>query len=106
MVYVTCFRSGEVLKIIDTDNSFVFSLDIAADNSVFATAAQDGCVRVYSRRHDWSCTRWVGRPEAPARRLLCSVLLFSESLPPHLLPPPVYIYLSLDASTALPCPSE
>lgn len=57
MVFVTDFFSGQVLKRIDTDNSFVFSLDIAADNSVFATAAQDGCVRIYSRAHRWECVR-------------------------------------------------
>jgi WD40 repeat protein len=57
MVFVTDYYSGEVLKKIDTDNSFVFSLDISEDNEVFATAAQDGCVRIYSRAQDWECQR-------------------------------------------------
>jgi WD40 repeat protein len=56
-VFVTDFFSGEVLKKIDTDNSFIFSLAISADNSVFATAAQDGCVRIYSRARQWQCDR-------------------------------------------------
>lgn len=57
MVYVTDYHSGAVLKKIDTNNSFVFSLDVSADNAVFATAAQDGCVRIYSRENDWDCLR-------------------------------------------------
>jgi WD40 repeat protein len=57
MVFVTSYRTGDVLKIIDTDNSFVFSVDISADNTVFATAAQDGCVRIYSRKQRWECVR-------------------------------------------------
>lgn len=59
MVFVSDFHSGDVLKKIDTANSFVFSLDISADNSVFATAAQDGCVRIYGRNQDWQCQRYV-----------------------------------------------
>ena len=56
-IFVTDFNSGEVLKKIDTDNSFVFGLDISSDNMIFATAAQDGCVRIYSRRNNWRCIR-------------------------------------------------
>jgi WD40 repeat protein len=57
MVFITDYFSGEIIKKIDTDNSFVFDLDLAPDNSVFATAAQDGCVRIYSRDHNWECSQ-------------------------------------------------
>lgn len=78
-VFVTDYWTGSIMKEIDTDHSFVFSVSIAEDNSVFATGAQDGCVRIYSRFHRWRCQRVIKQQSPGVCRIIWAVQLFTTA---------------------------
>lgn len=74
------YETGEIIKEINTENSFVFDISIAQyDDGLFvATASQDGVIRIYSG-HDFTCVKTLKQRSTGVCEIVWAVQLYSDS---------------------------
>ena len=80
MLLISHFETGRIIKEIDTDQSFVFSISIKQNQSVniIATASQDGNVRIYDCDMDYQCVRVIKQSSVGVCQILWTVVLFND----------------------------
>jgi WD40 repeat protein len=75
------YLSGEIIRQIDTENSFVFDISISKTQyqCVVATASQDGVVRIYDARRNFDCIRSIKLRSEGVCPIIWAVQLFRDS---------------------------
>mmetsp|Transcript_7740 Transcript_7740/g.11491 ORF Transcript_7740/g.11491 Transcript_7740/m.11491 type:complete len:372 (-) Transcript_7740:157-1272(-) len=78
---ISDYNSGRVIKSIDTDQSFVFDISILQSGhvNVFATASQDGKVRVYDISNNFECMWTVKQKSEGVCQIIWSVALYCDA---------------------------
>jgi WD40 repeat protein len=77
----SCYSTGEAIREIDTENSFVFDISIVQyDNRIIiATASQDGKIRIYDASNDFSLIQTLEQSSTGVCLIVWSVFLFNSS---------------------------
>lgn len=72
--------SGEIIRQIDTEDSFVFDISISKSQyqCVVATASQDGVVRIYDARRHFDCIRSIKLQSEGVCPIIWAVQLFRD----------------------------
>lgn len=73
-------ETGAIIKQIDTNQSFVFSISILQNEGmhVIATASQDGNVRIYDCNMNFKCIRVIKQSSIGVCQILWTVVLFND----------------------------
>jgi WD40 repeat protein len=76
------YQTGEIIKTINTDNSFVFDISIREyeDGIFIATASQDGVIRIYDANNEFQCIRELKQSSIGVCEIVWAVQLFSDRL--------------------------
>ena len=80
VMIISDFETGEVIKEIDTNQSFVFCISIIQNDfmNIIATASQDGSVRIYDCDMDFKCIRVLKQSSVGVCQILWTVVLFND----------------------------
>jgi WD40 repeat protein len=80
VLLISHYETGHIIKQIDTNQSFVFSISILQNESmnVIATASQDGNVRIYDCNMNFKCIRVIKQSSMGVCQILWTVVLFND----------------------------
>ena len=81
LLFFSKYNTGEVLKEINTGNSFVFDISIlkSMDEILVATASQDGNVRIYDVNRNYSCISLLKQSSVGVCQIVWAVQLFVDT---------------------------
>jgi WD40 repeat protein len=74
------YLNGEIIRQIDTEDSFVFDISISKSQyqCVVATASQDGVIRIYDARRNFDCIRSIKLRSEGVCPIIWAVQLFRD----------------------------